>query len=302
MVDYDPKSFLRVVTQLRGSVIPALLPRILLCTGIGAGAAYLHFNFAFKLPSIAHTLLGVALGLLLVFRTNASYDRFWEGRKLFGALVNRSRDLTRQAAVYIEGDSPEAHAARREIQRLIVMFFMLLKQYLRHERDLSQLGVELRDEEKKALEPAVVRPNLPVLWMTQVLMRCVRAGYLTEQRLWVMDQNISLYTDFWGGAERIMRTPIPFAYAQHIKSFLTLFCLSAPFAMVESMKWFTPLASGVLAFGMFGIDEIGVEIEDPFGYDPNDLPLDTIGKRIEGDTTMLIEQPEGASAPVRKVA
>src|SRR3712207_6518228 len=149
MIDYQPKSFLKVVTQIHGSVVPLLIPRMLVCAGLGAAAAYAHHGYGFKLPPIAHTLLGVALGLLLVFRTNASYDRFWEGRKLFGATINRSRDLTRQAAVYIEGDNPEAAAARREMQRFVVMFYGLLRQYLRHERDLSQLGMELRSEERR---------------------------------------------------------------------------------------------------------------------------------------------------------
>jgi ion channel-forming bestrophin family protein len=102
--------------------------------------------------------------------------------------------------------------------------------------------------------------------------------------------NVSALLDMWGGAERIMKTPIPFAYAQHIKSFLTLFCFSAPFAMVETMQWYTPIAAAVLAFGMFGIDEIGVEIEDPFGYDPNDLPLDAIGLRIDEDTRAILAE------------
>ena len=81
-----------------------------------------------------------------------------------------------------------------------------------------------------------------------------------------------------------MKTPIPFAYAHHIKAFLFIFCLTVPFAMVEAMAWYTPLAAVVLAFALLGIDEIGVEIEDPFGDDPNDLPLDRIGATIAGDT------------------
>lgn len=81
---------------------------------------------------------------------------------------------------------------------------------------------------------------------------------------------------------------MPFAYAQHIKTFLTLFVFSEPFAMVESMKWYTPVAAGLLGFGLFGIEEIGVEIEDPFGYDDNDLPLDAMGKRLADDTAAVV--------------
>jgi len=302
MVDYEPKSFFRVVTQIHGSVIPVLLPRIVLCIGLGVAAAYGHTAYGLKLPSIAHTLLGLALGLLLVFRTNASYDRFWEGRKLFGAIVNRSRDIVRQAAHLIDGDGEEVAESRREIRRYVVMYYGLLRQYLRAQRNLDEVGVELTEAERAALEPAVVRPNLAVLWLTAEIMKNLRAGRLTEERMRQMDANVTALVDNWGGAERIMRTPVPFAYAQHIKSFLTLFCLSAPWAMVESMKWYTPIAAGVLAYGMFGIDEIGVEIEDPFGDDPNDLPLDAIGKRIEGDTAMLLEVREQDQGAVKKAA
>lgn len=302
MVDYQPKSFFRVVTQLHGSVVPLLVPRIALCVLLGGAAAWGYHGYGLKLPPIAHTLLGVALGLLLVFRTNASYDRFWEGRKLFGSIVNRSRDIVRQAAILIEGDGEEVAASRREIRRYVLMYFGLLRQYLRAERNLDEVGVELSAEERAALEPAAVRPNLAVLWLTEEIQKNVRAGRLTEQRLQVMDANVTSFLDNWGGCERIMRTPVPFAYAQHIKSFLTLFCLTAPWAMVEAMKWYTPIAAGVLAYGMFGIDEIGVEIEDPFGDDPNDLPIDAIGKRIEADTALILETREKGHHGLSKAA
>jgi putative membrane protein len=290
MIDYDSKGFSRIVFQLRGSVIPSIASRIVMCTAIGGGAAWLYDARGTKIPSIAHTLLGVALGLLLVFRTNASYDRYWEGRKLLGGFVNRARDLVRQATSFIEGDDALGRGHRREIARQTVLFYALLRQYLRKERELENLGVALRDDERAALREAAVRPNLAAHWLTATLVRAQRDGRLSEEKLRLMDNNITSFLDSWGGAERIMKTPIPFAYAQHIKSFLTLFCVSAPFAMVESMKWYTPIAAGILAFGMFGIDEIGVEIEDPFGYDPNDLPLDAIGFRIDEDTRLILAQ------------
>lgn len=287
MVEYDSKNWASVIFRMRGSVIPALFPRILICAVIGGLAAWLFVAHGFKLPAIAHTLLGVALGLLLVFRTNASYDRYWEGRRLLGGFVNRSRDLARQASAYIEGGA-EAEAERREIARLLSMFFALLRQYLRKERDLGALGMELSAEEKAALEPLPVRPTLASVWITRLIAKSAREGRLSREKLHLMDANLTQLVDIWGGAERIMRTPIPFAYAQHIKSFLMLFCFTAPFAMVEQMRWYTPIAAAVLAFGMFGIDEIGVEIEDPFGYDPNDLPLDAINQRLTDDTLAMV--------------
>jgi putative membrane protein len=293
MIAYDPKNWLAVVVQLRGSVVPKLVPRMLAAAAIGGVAALLFTTSGFKLPSIAHTLLGVALGLLLVFRTNTSYDRYWEGRKLLGGVVNRSRDLVRQSGAFIDGDDAEARRARAGIQRLTVVFFALLRQYLRQERDLDALGAPTTEAERRALADVAVRPVLAVHWLSQRLAESLHAGRLSEQRLQAMDANLTALVDLWGGAERIMRTPVPFAYAQHIKAFLALFCYTAPFAMVESMRWYTPIAAAILAFGMLGIDEIGVEIEDPFGDDPNDLPVDAIGQRIEEDTALLVAVRDG---------
>ncbi len=288
MIDYNAKSWLRVITQMRGSVFPNLLPRITIAAALGAWAAWLQQEQGFKIPPIAHTLVGVALGLLLVFRTNTSYDRYWEGRRLLGALVNRCRDLARQSAVFFDGDDAASRADRAELARLIPLLYALIRQYLRHERDLAALGDLITPAEKAALEPVSCRPTLAAAWLSARITAAARAGRLTEQRLQLMDANITSFVDNWGGAERIMKTPIPFAYAQHIKAFLVLFCFSAPFAMAETMHWYTPIAAAVLAFAMFGIDEIGVEIEDPFGYDPNDLPLDRIGEVITGDVTAIL--------------
>jgi putative membrane protein len=292
MIDYEAKSWVGVLWQLRGSVVPRLVPRILVTAGIGLVTSFLFSRYGFRLPSTAHTLLGVALGLLLVFRTNASYDRYWEGRRLLGGIVNRSRNLVRQATSYIEGTDEASQDARREVRRLTVIFYALLRQYLRKERDLDSLGAPLTPEERSTLELIKVRPNLPVYWLSELLMRNLKAGRLSEERMRNIDENITQLVDLWGGAERIMKTPIPFAYAQHIKGFLTLFCFTVPFALVETMKYFTPLAAAVIAYGMFGIDEIGVEIEDPFGEDPNDLPLDAIGMTIQNDTTDIVRQRE----------
>jgi putative membrane protein len=292
MVEYDAKNWVGVLWQMRGSVIPRLVPRILVTAGIGFIASLLYSRFGFRLPDAAHTLLGVALGLLLVFRTNASYDRYWEGRQLLGGIVNRSRNLLRQSMSYIDGTDEAAQEARRELRRLTVVFYALLRQYLRKERDLDTLGAPITPGERAALEPINVRPNLAVHWLTVALRDNLKAGRTSEERLRLLDENITQLVELWGGAERIMKTPIPFAYAQHIKGFLTLFCFTVPFALVETMKYFTPISAALIAYGMFGIDEIGVEIEDPFGDDANDLPLTPIGETIQNDTSDLIRQQD----------
>jgi ion channel-forming bestrophin family protein len=150
----------------------------------------------------------------------------------------------------------------------------------------------LSDEESTALEPAEARPALVATWISQRLLGNLRDGRLSEQRLQSMDANLTALIDSWGGAQRIKNTPVPFAYAQHIKIFVMFFGFTVPFAIVDSLHWYTPLASALLAFALFGIDEIGVEIEEPFGRDANDLPMDKIGETIAKNVEEMIEAGE----------
>ena len=132
MIEYEGRSWLPILFRVRGSVIPRLVPRIVVATGLGVLAVLLVEKHQVKLPSVAHALVGVALGLLLVFRTNASYDRYWEGRKLIGFMVNRTRDLARQITSYI--DSAETRA---ELARLVPAFYWLAAETLRRSQSLG---------------------------------------------------------------------------------------------------------------------------------------------------------------------
>jgi putative membrane protein len=284
MIDYEPRQWLSQVLSWRGAVLRLLVLRVLAVAGVGVGAAWLYDAQGVHLPAIGHTLVGVALGLLLVFRTNASYDRWWEGRRMFGMIVNRSRDLARQICAFVDGDD------RDTLLRWLRAAYALTCQLLRRERDLAPLGDLLTADEKAALETASCRPALALSWIGARLAARANDGRLSEQRLQIVDANLTSYFDSFGAAERIMKTPMPFAYAQHIKTFLALFCFSVPFAVVDSMRWATPVASAIIAFALFGIEEIGVEIEDPFGYDANDLPLERIGATIDNDIANLVER------------
>jgi putative membrane protein len=289
MVDYDGRSWLRVALQVRGSVLPRIAVRVALALALGAAATYTLEKQGFKIPSLLHTLIGAALGLLLVFRTNASYDRWWEGRRLLGNLVNRSRDLARQIASYVpEGPDAGAEGDRAKLRRWTVLFYRLGAQSLRAERELAPVASLMTHDERAKVEAAAHRPVVVHAWISKRLAELATEGALTEQRLQVMDANLGMLHDALGGCERIVKTPVPFAYAQHSKLLVTLFCFTLPFAMSETLGWLTPLGSGLVAFALFGVDEIGVEIEDPFGHDPNDLPVDAIGDTIERNLGELL--------------
>ena len=281
MIDYDGKSWVSVLSKVKGSVLPRLLPRTIAAGGFGYLAQWLFVHHKFHTPATVHTLIGVALGLLLVFRTNSSFDRWWEGRKLLGGIVNRTRDLARQAGGYFADDDD----TRKTIIRYLDAYFLLATQSLRAENALDKLGDVLTADEKKKLEKiSAARASTVLSWITLRLDEKAKEGKLSEVRLLAMDTNLTALVDYYSGCERIARTPVPFAYAHHIKLFVMLFVFTVPFAISDVMKDFTPVAAAILAYALLGIDEIGVEIEDPFGYDHNDLPLDRIAKTISTST------------------
>ncbi len=286
MILYDPRRWIDILLRVRGSIIPRLAGRTLLSGALGALAAWAFVERHVGIASIAHTMIGVALGLLLVFRTNASYDRYWEGRRLIGNIVIRVRDLVRQAAGWAPG---EAHrAAREELRALGCAYLRAVTHALRGERDDGALAPLLPPAAREAILASEARPQVIMAHLTRAIAALQREAGLADLQLLAMDQNLTVMTDAFAGCERIVRTPVPFAYAQHIKIFVVLFCYSAPFTMSQTMGWYTPLASMLVSFALFGIDEIGVEIEDPFGRDDNDLPLDEIAESLERVTEALV--------------
>ena len=286
MVNYDARNWLAVLTQTHGSVMPRLAPRVLCVALLGALATYVYEHHAFKLASVAHTMVGAALGLLLVFRTNTSYDRYWEGRKLLGASINRLRDLMRQVAGAVPGEAGQALAV--ELRRRLVLFFGLQRQYLRNERNLEEFSDLLKPSEKAELEPLNARPVAYLANITRLLTDAHRQGLLDGELYRNVDLNLCALLDNLGGAERIVKTPVPFAYAQHIKGFLFIFCFTLPFVLAEPTGRWNAIACAAVAYALFGIEEIGVEIEDPFGDDPNDLPLEAMEEGLKKVTNDMV--------------
>lgn len=292
MIQYDNKSWANVVLRWQGSVLPRIAGRVGFTAALGVLAVLTHRWNRLEVPLVLHSLIGAALGLLLVFRTNTSYDRFWEGRKLLGRMVNRTRDLSRQISAYISDP-----IAQSDLRRMVSAFYRLAGQTLQQQDQLAALGDLLTAEERSALGPVRHRAPVMTAWITQRLRSEKEQGRLSGRQLARCDENLTELNDCLGGAERILKTPVPFAYAQHIKVFVMLYVFTAPFALVNDTGWYTPLAVSVVAFALLGIEQIGVEIEDPFGEDPNDLPMLEIGDGIEQATREIVEHPWPAHAP-----
>jgi putative membrane protein len=208
-------------------------------------------------------------------------------------ITNHCRDLARQAATYLAHDE----GARARAGRLIVALHATIRRALRRERELAELEPHLGEDAVAELVRAHSPPLTVSCWITELFLAHAAAGRLSEERLRSVDGSLTALIGNWGAAERIVKTPVPFAYAHHIKLFLTLFCFTVPLALVDSAGWYAIGGAAAVAFGMFGIDEIGVEIEDPFGYDHNDLPLDQIGDAVAADVLSITVSPSRQSPP-----
>jgi putative membrane protein len=233
------------------------------------------------LDPLGHQTIGVALGLLIVLRTNASYDRWWEGRKLWGGMVNASRNLVRAAAAYA--------GPADDLANLVAAYVVAVKQNLRGQRDLSAVKDRVPDAVLARASAAANPPSILAYSLSEWIQARLAGGKIDSILARHLDSRVTELIDYQGGCERIQRTPIAFAYAVHIKQLLLLYLLSLPFVLVPRMDLVALPAGLVIAFGMLGIEEAGIEIEDPFGEDPNDLPLNDICAVIARDTAALAE-------------
>jgi len=283
MINYDPHRWLDHFFDYKGSLVREISGRVFLCTLWAAGVVVFHIYISpIGIPSIIHTLIGVALGLLLVFRTNASYDRFWEGRKLWGGIVNETRNLTRSSEAFLI-NAPEI---RKEISLWTIAFAYGVMHILRDKVSLGPVHSELDPEEVEKALASGHPPLYAAKKISLLLQKAKSQGHITEYAQATMDQNVQQLVDYLGGCERIHRTPLPFAYVVHLRRALVIYCFTLPFALVDlfDWKWAVILDTLFLSYVYFGIEEIGVEIEDPFGEDENDLPLEAICMSISKNT------------------
>jgi putative membrane protein len=277
MIQYDPHKWLDHFFDIRGSLVREIGGRVALCVAWSAGVVAVHkYVQPVGMPSLLHTLMGLAMGMLLVFRTSSSYDRFWEGRKLWGGIVNETRNLIRGAAVHLKDDP----ALLARLTRWTAAFPWAAMHSLRGTDGLGPQAHELAADEAKDAIDAQHTAMAVAGVMTGCLREARDKGLVSDIVMAALDQNIQQLVDYLGGCERIRKTPMPFAYAVHLRRALVLYCFTLPFAMVETFGWTTVVDVLVLAYTFFGIEEIGVEIEGPFGHDDNDLPLEDICETI----------------------
>jgi putative membrane protein len=289
MIEYDRTSWWRTCLSLHGTVLPYVLGRVGVLTGLCLALCILDDFYLQRkdislpaLDQLGHTVLGVAVGMVIVFRTNAAYGRFWEARTLWGALVNSSRSLVRMGAVFA--------APADGLARLVAAYVLAIKQNLRDDADLSALRPLLSGWLYDRLKLVRNPPTELARALSEWVQERRQQGRIDSITAMALDRLVTELVAAQGGCERIRRTPLPFVYASLIKLVLLLYLGSLPLVLVARMGYAAPLVVAVVSFGLLGIEEAGVEIEDPFGRGPNHLALDQICENIARDTAFLAEE------------
>ncbi len=283
----EQHSAIKVILHLTESVILAILPWVILWGGYGFLISLLNYsghlaklNTELKaIPNIVISL-NIVLSLLLIFRTNTAHDRFWEARKLWGGMVNTVRNLARRICIVIEERQPEDRTEKEAVLRLVVAFAVAMKLHLRREAVNSELASLMSDSKYYTLQDVNHPPLKIAYWIGDYFQhqhdrQCVDVMELNALHL-LLDEMVNLL----GGCERILKTPVPLVYTITLKMLLTFYFLLLPWELVSGLTWWTGPILAFLSSILLGVDEIGAEIEEPFGHDPNDLPLDAICKTM----------------------
>jgi putative membrane protein len=284
-------SWLSTLTAIRGTTLDRTWPRILVVTVTAVAVTLLHDRykvFTTSLTVAPFTLIGLALGIFLGFRNNTSYDRFWEGRKLWGALVNTSRSVARQIFTLVDTDDE----TRRELVYRMLAYVHGLRIHLRDIPSVDDLAPFLPEEELVALPDENNRPNAIAHRMGERFRELFDAGKIDVMHLPVLEESLTRMLDIQGGCERIKSTPIPYSYNVLMHRIVGVYCFALPFGLVATLHDATPWVVALVAYAFFGLDAVGEQIEEPFGLDVNDLPLDGLCTTIEMNLRQRLGETE----------
>jgi putative membrane protein len=290
-------NWFRLLFVWRGSVLPQLLPRLGLIFLLSVAAIFMHDHmrhYPIGLGTPPFALVGIALAVFLGFRNGASYERWWEGRRLWGALLNTSRALAQQVL-----SLPEKRD-RAQSRRLLAALGGLshaLRHQLRGTDALADLAPRLPPELHARVAAAQFRPALILVWLGEWVAERKREGVLDGYAVLAIQHNLNALSDVIGGCERIASTPLPFSYSVMIHRTIYLFCVMLPFGLVDGAGLLTPLFALLVAYAFMALEAIAAQIEDPFGLEENDLALNAMCDTIEAALHDMAADPEFPMPP-----
>lgn len=294
IVRQKPNAF-KILFTLRGSVIPQIYPQVLFITLLSAIISAVQHSIPSSFSTygaVPFTVLGIALSLFLGFRNNATYQRWWEARGLWGQLVFDSRSLTRQIISFIDDETEVGRHTQRSIIRLNIAFVHALRHRLRSTSPWEDVESFVEPDHHNDIHQARNLPEYLLRLMGKKLGYSRRQNLSSDLMIQNMDNTLSSLTVVLAACERIYTTPLPFAYTLLVHRTTYLFCFLLPFGLANSLGWATPLVCGVIAYTFFGLDALSEEITDPFGIAPNNLPLTAISRIIEINLLEALEETD----------
>ncbi len=310
MIILEKPSWVGILLTWRGSALRRIALRVAFVTSVAVVVTLVHIHVAElknDLTPIPFTLIAVALGIFLGFRNNTSYDRYWEGRKLWGRMVNTSRSLTRQILTLV-GPLPEPGADggrwpervadeelaafHREMVHRVAAYVHAVRLHLRDEPPHAEVARLLPAGEAAALGGESNPPVAILQTLGDRVRDAWQRGWIHPQHVPVLEGSLTALCDIQGGCERIKSTPIPFSYTALIHRIVALYCFALPFGLVNGIGVYTPVVVAIISYAFFGLDAVGDEIENPFGDDPNDLPLSSLSTMIEVNVRQRLGEEE----------
>jgi putative membrane protein len=290
MIDYDRKNWIKAVSSIRGTAARHAAGRILgmTCYAVALQAIYqaaVTYNDA-RVKSIfttfdptAHAMLGTFLGFLLVFRMNASNNRYWEGRSAWGQIINSSRNLVRAGVAYTDNG--------HSLADLVTGYVICLRRALQGNFDMRETDDFLPAELCHRAELYGNPPTAVALAISEWINTEHRRGAIDSQMVRNMEDQLSKLVDSQGACEKIRKTPLPFVYVVMLKQLILVYLIALPFSIADRTGWWSPVIMAMAALSLFGIEEASVEIEDPFGTEDNCLDMAAFTLTIARDTGQM---------------
>jgi putative membrane protein len=284
MIVRERPSAFQLFFIMRGSIVPRIKWQVAFTVTVAVLVTMAHgtlFSHKVTLTPIPFSLIGLALAIFLGFRNTASYERWWEGRKLWGELVIRARSLARLIVHHVRPASGDADRPRIMVRQLIAYAYVL-KHHLRGTRD-DQSSIYLSDSDVRAMATSVNRPDQVLRLLSREVAALAADGRLDPMLVAQVEDSLTALAGVQAGCERIRHTPLPFSYSLLLHRTAYLYCFALPFGLVDTTGFMTPFVVGIVSYTFFGLDAIGDEIEEPFGLLHNDLPLEAMCRRVEID-------------------
>lgn len=290
MIVREQPDVLKLLFSWRGTILPKILPPlgiVMLISAIVGGIEYIDLYRFPEVPLAGFTLIGVVLSIFLGFKNTACYDRWWEARRLWGILIANARHFDRDCRVL-----PQAR--RERIIQHVIVFANVLRDRLRHQTANPTELLQTSGMSQQALTQLYQHHNAPQYTLSLIqweLLLALKEGEISDIIYTQMNQNVSALSEVQTGCDRIANTPLPFAYSVLLNRTVYCFCFLLPFSLGQTLGLLTPFLVGLLAYTFLGLDALSTELEEPFGTQSNDLPLDSMVRLIEIELLGTLGKP-----------